>query len=77
MWCCVGSGLENHTKYGELIYSHNENDVFVNLFIPSTLNWKEKGIELTQSTKFPYENQSEIILKLKKKQTFAIQYSSA
>jgi uncharacterized protein len=72
MWCCVGSGLENHTKYGELVYSHNNTDVFVNLFIPSTLNWKEKGIELTQNTKFPYENQSEIILKLKKKQTFSL-----
>lgn len=72
MWCCVGSGLENHTKYGELIYSHNNKDVFVNLFIPSTLNWKEKGIELTQNTKFPYENQSEIVLKLKKKQPFTL-----
>jgi uncharacterized protein len=72
MWCCVGSGLENHTKYGELVYSHNNTDVFVNLFIPSTLNWKEKGMELTQNTKFPYQNQSEIILKLKKKQTFAL-----
>ncbi|WP_428741899.1 beta-L-arabinofuranosidase domain-containing protein [Tenacibaculum sp.] len=72
MWCCVGSGLENHTKYGELIYSHNDKDIYVNLFIPSTLNWKEKGIELIQDTKFPYENQSNIILKLKKKQTFSI-----
>ncbi len=72
MWCCVGSGLENHTKYGELIYSHNDKDIFVNLFIPSTLNWKEKGIELIQDTKFPYENQSNITLKLKKKQTFSI-----
>ncbi|WP_218648131.1 glycoside hydrolase family 127 protein [Winogradskyella forsetii] len=72
MWCCVGSGLENHTKYGELIYSHNKNDVFVNLFIPSTLNWEEKNISLTQNTKFPYENESELVLKLKKKQTFSI-----
>ncbi|MFI0430972.1 beta-L-arabinofuranosidase domain-containing protein [Mariniflexile sp. HMF6888] len=72
MWCCVGSGLENHTKYGELIYSHTNNDVFVNLFIPSTLNWEEKGITLTQNTKFPYENQSEIVLNLKKKQTFTL-----
>lgn len=72
MWCCVGSGLENHTKYGELIYSHNENDVFVNLFIPSTLNWEEKGIQLTQNTKFPYENASEIVINLKKKKAFAI-----
>jgi hypothetical protein len=72
MWCCVGSGLENHTKYGELIYSHNEKDMFVNLFIPSTLNWKEKGISLKQNTKFPYKNESELVLKLKKKQRFAI-----
>lgn len=72
MWCCVGSGLENHTKYGELIYSHSKNDVFVNLFIPSTLNWKDKGIELIQNTKFPYENESEIVLNLKNKQTFSV-----
>jgi DUF1680 family protein len=72
MWCCVGSGLENHTKYGELIYSHTDNDVFVNLFIPSVVNWKEKGIELEQTTKFPYENNSELALKLKKSKTFAL-----
>ena len=72
MWCCVGSGLENHTKYGELIYSHNENDVFVNLFIPSRLNWTEKEIGLTQTTTFPYENQSEIVLDLKRKQSFVL-----
>lgn len=72
MWCCVGSGLENHTKYGELIYSHSANDVFVNLFIPSTLNWKEKEVELEQISKFPYENNSELVLKLKKPKTFAL-----
>lgn len=72
MWCCVGSGLENHTKYGELIYSHNNNDIFVNLFIASTLNWKEKGITLTQNTQFPYENRSEIVLNLQKKQNFSL-----
>lgn len=72
MWCCVGSGLENHTKYGELIYSHTNQDVFVNLFIPSVLNWKEKGLELEQTTKFPYENHSELILKLKKSKNFAL-----
>jgi DUF1680 family protein len=72
MWCCVGSGLENHTKYGELIYSHSENDVFVNLFIPSELNWKEKGIELIQKNNFPYENATELTLKLKKSQNFSV-----
>ena len=72
MWCCVGSGLENHTKYGELIYSHTANDVFVNFFIPSVLNWKLKGISLTQKTAFPYKNGGELILKLKKNKQFAL-----
>lgn len=72
MWCCVGSGLENHTKYGELIYSHSADAIFVNLFIPSILNWKEKGVELEQISKFPYENNSELLLKLKKAKTFVL-----
>lgn len=54
-WCCVGSGFENHAKYGEGIYYHDGKGVFVNLFIPSTLNWDEKGIKLVQETKFPAE----------------------
>lgn len=72
MWCCVGSGIENHTKYGELIYSHSKNDIFVNLFIPSTLNWKEKNIQIEQNTDFPYKNESEFTLKLIKSQIFAL-----
>ena len=72
MWCCIGSGLENHTKYGELIYSHSDNDVFVNLFIPSTLNWQEKGIQLEQTTKFPYDNNTELVVKLKNSKNFAL-----
>jgi len=72
MWCCVGSGLENHTKYGELIYSHTDDALFVNLFIPSVLNWKEKEMVLEQTTKFPYENNSQLVLKLKKPKTFSL-----
>jgi DUF1680 family protein len=71
-WCCVGSGLENHGKYGELIYAHNEKDLFVNLFIPSQLDWKERGISLTQNTRFPYEEKTELNLKLAKPQKFAV-----
>ncbi len=55
MWCCVGSGMENHGKYGELIYSHRDNNLYINLFIPSQLNWAEKGWALTQQTNFPDE----------------------
>ena len=56
MWCCVGSGLENHTKYGEFIYAHQKDTLYVNLFIPSQLNWKEQGVILTQETRFPDDN---------------------
>lgn len=65
-WCCVGSGLENHGKYGELIYAHGTNDIYVNLFIPSVLTWKEKGITLTQQTRFPFEETSTLAVKVAK-----------
>jgi len=52
-WCCVGSGFENQAKYGEAIYYHNASNLFVDLFIPSELSWKEKEIKLKQETNFP------------------------
>lgn len=61
MWCCVGSGIENHGKYGELIYAHKGNELYVNLFIHSELNWKEKNIRLTQETMFPDQDSTKII----------------
>jgi len=56
MWCCVGTGLENHTKYGELVYTHRGNTLFVNLLVASRLD--ANGIQLTQSTGFPYRNEA-------------------
>lgn len=55
-WCCTGSGMENHSKYGDSIYFHDGDSLFVNLFIPSVLTWKEKGLSLSQATRFPDEN---------------------
>jgi uncharacterized protein len=60
MWCCVGTGMENHGKYGEFIYSHQGDSLFLNLFIASELNWKEKGIKIRQETNFPYEETSRL-----------------
>lgn len=55
--CCVGSGIENHSKYAEQIYSYDgKNTLFVNLFIPSVLKWKETGVVLKQETLFPESN---------------------
>ncbi|MBC7794303.1 MAG: glycoside hydrolase family 127 protein, partial [Clostridia bacterium] len=62
-WCCVGSGIENHTKYGEAIYFHGADDLFVNLFIPSAVTWKEKGFTLEQHTDYPLGNVSVLTVK--------------
>ncbi len=60
MWCCVGSGMENHGKYNQFIYTHQHDSLFLNLFIASELNWKAKGITLKQETNFPYEEQTKL-----------------
>jgi DUF1680 family protein len=52
--CCVGSGMENHVKYGESIYFRGKDGgLYVNLFISSRLNWKEKGVTIEQSGQLP------------------------
>jgi DUF1680 family protein len=53
--CCVGTGMENHSKYAENIFYHSNNEIFVTQFIASVLNWEEKGIIITQKTQFPKE----------------------
>ncbi|MBA3321920.1 MAG: glycoside hydrolase family 127 protein [Pyrinomonadaceae bacterium] len=55
-WCCVGTGMENHTKYNDSIYFHGADDLYVNLFIPSRLTWKEKDLTVVQQTIYPRGN---------------------
>jgi hypothetical protein len=62
MWCCVGTGMENHGKYGEFIYTHHADTLFTNLFIPSELNWKEKGVTITQETSFPEVDSTQLTI---------------
>ena len=57
-WCCVGSGFESHAKYQSSIYFHNDKDLYVNLFIPSELNWD--GTIVRQETSFPESNKTTI-----------------
>ena len=59
-WCCVGTGMENHGKYGDTIYFHDADSLYVNLFIASELMWKEKGLVVRQETQFP-ESDSTIL----------------
>ena len=60
MWCCVGTGMENHSKYNQFIYTHSGDSLFLNLFIASELNWKDKKIRIKQETKFPYEESTKL-----------------
>lgn len=61
-WCCVGTGFENHAKYGEAIYYHTDNGLYLNLFIPSELTWKEKGLKIRQETNFPEDGKVTLTL---------------
>jgi len=74
MWCCVGSGIESQAKYGEFIYAKDGSALYVNLFISSTLNWREKNIQLSQHTEFPDAETSIITIHSNKKFALKIRY---
>jgi hypothetical protein len=71
-WCCVGTGMENHTKYGDTIYFHDNDALFVNLFIPSELTWKDKGVVVRQTTKFPEEEATHLAISTKQPTRLAL-----
>jgi len=54
-WCCNGTGVEEFAKLNDTIYFHDDNSVYVNLYIASELQWPEKGLKLRQETNFPHE----------------------
>jgi DUF1680 family protein len=61
-WCCVGTGMENHSKYNDTVYFHDESSLYVNLFIPSELTWKDKGLKIRQQTKYPEEGSTSLLV---------------
>lgn len=63
--CCGGTGMENHTKYQDSIYFRSADDqtLYVNLYIPSTLEWREKGFTIEQATRYPVEGASTLTVK--------------
>ena len=75
-WCCTGTGIENHAKYGDSIYFRGSPDgserdaLYVNLFIASTLDWKKKGVTLTQITSFPETGKTRLEIKAASSQRF-------
>ena len=56
--------MEDHARYGELIYAHKNDDLYVNLFIASELRWAAKGLTLRQETRFPDEDRTTLTFRL-------------
>ncbi|MBV8831084.1 MAG: glycoside hydrolase family 127 protein, partial [Acidobacteriaceae bacterium] len=54
-WCCTGTGVEEYSKLTDSIYWRDNRGIYINLFIPSELNWVEKGLQLRQETNFPQQ----------------------
>lgn len=73
-WCCVGSGMENHARYGEMIYASHDNELIVNMFIPSVLDWKEEGIKFVQETAFPEKENTKIRIETGKAKKMKISF---
>ena len=75
MWCCVGTGMENHSKYGHFIYTHDgKNTLYVNLFTPSKLT--SKHFAITQETNFPEEPRTTLTVGRSGKYTIALRHPS-
>lgn len=73
MWCCVGTGMENHSKYGHFIYTHDgKKTLFVNLFTPSKL--VSKNFVVTQNTQFPFSNTTTLTIGKSGRYTLALRH---
>ena len=55
LWCCTGTGSEEYAKLTDTIYFHDDDSLYVNLYIDSQLEWPEKGLRVRQETGFPQE----------------------
>ena len=73
-WCCTGTGMENHARYGEAIYfrSPDNDELYVNLYIASTLNWRERGVTVRQDTKYPESDRTRLTINSAKPETYSV-----
>ena len=70
--CCVGSGMENHALHGDGIYYEAGDRFWVNLYTPSTVEWKDAGLKLAMETTFPEGETATAKLTLRAPRTFAL-----
>ena len=73
MWCCVGTGMENHSKYGHFIYTHDgTSTLYVNLFTASELDHEDFSIK--QETNYPYEQKTKLTVGKAGEYTIAVRH---
>jgi DUF1680 family protein len=63
--CCNGTALESSTKLQNSIYfkSKDNKALYVNLYIPSTLQWAERNVSVEQMTNYPNEDNTRLTIK--------------
>lgn len=71
-WCCTGTGMENFAKLGDSIYFHDARTLYVNQFIASTLDWRDKQVLLRQTTAFPDEAHTRLAIQAARPTRFAL-----
>jgi DUF1680 family protein len=70
--CCVCSAMESHARHASFIYMRDGEGLFVNLFAPSELNWKARGVTVKQETKFPEEETAKLMFTCERPTTFTL-----
>ena len=64
-WCCTGTGSEEYAKLTDTIYFHDDDSLYVNLYVDSRLEWPEKGLSVRQETRFPEQDGTTIVVSAK------------
>jgi hypothetical protein len=72
--CCVGSGMESHGLHGDGIYYEDGNRLWVNMYVPSTAEWKSAGVKIAMETDFPEGESASLTLTLAKPQKLALNF---
>ena len=71
-WCCTGSGIESFAKLADSIYFHDDEGIYVNLFVASEVDWSEKRIKLVQETSFPESDNTTLTVRCATSSRFAL-----
>lgn len=71
-WCCTGTMSESFSKFADSIYFHDDAGLYVNLFIASELDWRERGVRVVQETRFPDEDTVTLTVRATRPTAFAL-----